>query len=79
MILVTGATGNVGRPLVTQLLARGAKVRAISRHPETADLPDGAEVVEGDPSRPESLDGCLDGVTAVSSTPAPSRPPRRRS
>jgi uncharacterized protein YbjT (DUF2867 family) len=65
MILITGATGNVGRPLVTQLLARGAKVRAISRHPDTAGLPYGAEVVDADPSRPESLDGCFDGVTAI--------------
>jgi uncharacterized protein YbjT (DUF2867 family) len=65
MILITGATGNVGRPLVAQLLARGAKVRAISRHPNTAGLPDGAEVVEADPSRPDSLHGCFDGVTAI--------------
>ena len=40
MILITGASGNVGRPLVAQLLARGAKVRAISRYPDTAGLPD---------------------------------------
>jgi uncharacterized protein YbjT (DUF2867 family) len=65
MILITGATGNVGRPLVTQLLARGAKVRAVSRHPATAGLPGGAEVVEGDPSQPDSLHGCFDGVTAI--------------
>ena len=65
MILITGATGNVGRPLVAQLLARGAKVRAISRHAATAGLPDGAEVVEADPSRPDSLHGCFDGVTAI--------------
>jgi uncharacterized protein YbjT (DUF2867 family) len=65
MILIIGATGNVGRPLVAQLLARGATVRAISRHPATAGLPGGAEVVEADPSRPDSLDGCFDGVTAI--------------
>jgi uncharacterized protein YbjT (DUF2867 family) len=65
MILITGATGNVGRPLVTQLLARGAKVRAISRNPNIAGLPDGTEVVQADPSRPESLNGCFDGVTAI--------------
>ena len=65
MILITGASGNVGRPLVAQLLARGAKVRAISRHPATADLPGGAEVVEADPSRPDSLGGCCDGVNAI--------------
>jgi uncharacterized protein YbjT (DUF2867 family) len=65
MILITGATGNVGRPLVAQLLARGAKVRAISRHSNCAGLPEGAEIVEADPSRPDSLDGCFDGVTAI--------------
>ena len=65
MILITGATGNVGRPLVTQLLARGAKVRAISRQPNTAGLPDGAEVVEADPSRPDSLQGYFDGATTI--------------
>jgi uncharacterized protein YbjT (DUF2867 family) len=65
MILVTGATGNVGRPLVTQLLARGAHVRAISRHPNAAGLPEGAEVVQADPSRPDSLQGCFDGATAI--------------
>ena len=64
MILITGATGDVGRPLVAQLLARGAKVRAISRHP-TSGLPAGAEVLEADPSQPDSLDGCFDGVTAI--------------
>ena len=46
MILVTGATGNVGRPLVAQLLARGAKVRTISLHPNTAGLPgDGSDMI----------------------------------
>jgi uncharacterized protein YbjT (DUF2867 family) len=40
-ILVTGATGNVGRPLVTHLAAAGVTVRAVTRSPETADLPPG--------------------------------------
>lgn len=44
-IVVTGATGNVGRPLVAELVAAGARVRAVSRTPETAGLPPGAEVV----------------------------------
>jgi nucleoside-diphosphate-sugar epimerase len=39
MILVTGATGNVGRPLVTQLLHREAPVRAVTRNAATASLP----------------------------------------
>jgi len=44
-IVVTGATGNVGRPLVIQLQAAGAKVRAITRNPDTAGFPAGVEVV----------------------------------
>ncbi|WP_131724836.1 NAD(P)H-binding protein, partial [Mycobacteroides abscessus] len=38
-ILVTGATGNVGRPLVDLLVAAGADVRAVTRHPERASFP----------------------------------------
>ena len=45
-IVVTGATGNVGRPLVDELVRAGAAVRAVSRHPATAGLPDGVEVSE---------------------------------
>jgi uncharacterized protein YbjT (DUF2867 family) len=44
-ILVTGATGNVGRPLVTELVNAGAKVRAVTRRPETAQFPGGVDVV----------------------------------
>jgi uncharacterized protein YbjT (DUF2867 family) len=44
-IVVTGATGNVGRPLVSLLAAAGARVRAVTRNPETAGLPDGVEAV----------------------------------
>jgi uncharacterized protein YbjT (DUF2867 family) len=44
-ILVTGATGNVGRPLVTHLVNAGANVRAVTRHPDTAQLPTGVELV----------------------------------
>lgn len=40
-ILVTGATGNVGRPLVMQLTAAGASVRAVTRNPDSAGLPPG--------------------------------------
>ncbi|MBW0016585.1 MAG: NAD(P)H-binding protein [Mycobacterium sp.] len=44
-IVVTGATGNVGRPLVTELAAAGARVRAVTREPDTAGFPPGVEVV----------------------------------
>src|SRR5687767_11378857 len=45
-ILVTGATGNVGRPLVNQLVDAGAEVRALTRHPDTAQFPAGVQVVD---------------------------------
>ncbi|MEV0195655.1 NAD(P)H-binding protein [Nonomuraea sp. NPDC050691] len=65
MFLVTGATGNVGRHVVERLVARGEKVRALVRDPRRAVLPVGVEVVEGDLSRPETLDAALDCVTGV--------------
>src|SRR4051812_10283672 len=47
MILVTGATGTIGSEVVRQLVARGEKVRALTRDPERAELPPGVEVVRG--------------------------------
>jgi uncharacterized protein YbjT (DUF2867 family) len=44
-IVVTGATGNVGRPLVAELVTAGARVRAVTRTPKTAGFPSGVEVV----------------------------------
>jgi uncharacterized protein YbjT (DUF2867 family) len=64
-ILVTGATGNVGRHVVSHLQGVGAAVRALTRNPGTAGLPEGVEVVHGDLSTPAALDVCLDGVEAV--------------
>jgi uncharacterized protein YbjT (DUF2867 family) len=65
MILVTGATGAIGRPLVEFLADQGAEVRAVTRAPKSANLPAGVEVVEGDPSRPDTIAPHLDGVAAV--------------
>jgi uncharacterized protein YbjT (DUF2867 family) len=65
VVLVTGATGNVGRPLVSQLLASGVRVRALTRAPEAAGLPRKAEVVQGDLSMPDTIEAHLDGVAAV--------------
>ena len=64
-ILVTGATGNVGRQVVSQLLNTGVTVRALARNPDSAGLPDGAEVVRGDLAAPDTLAASLDGVEAV--------------
>jgi uncharacterized protein YbjT (DUF2867 family) len=65
MILVTGATGTVGRQVVSQLLGTGADVRALARNPEAAHLPDGVDVAGGDLSVPDSLDAAFEGVDAV--------------
>ena len=65
MILVTGATGHVGRHVVSQLLRTGAAVRALTRNPDSAGLPGGVDVVRADLSVPDTLDACLDGVEAV--------------
>ncbi|AOR34911.1 FMN-dependent NADH-azoreductase [Streptomyces fodineus] len=62
MIVVTGATGNVGRALVHRLLAAGRPVRALTRDPQRAALPAGAEVVRFQPDDPAALFG---GATAL--------------
>ncbi|WP_031172426.1 NAD(P)H-binding protein [Streptosporangium roseum] len=54
-ILVTGATGAVGRHVVDRLVAAGRPVRALTRNPEAAGLPDGVDVVKGDLNRPGEL------------------------
>ncbi|MFB9573041.1 NAD(P)H-binding protein [Streptomyces yanii] len=64
-ILVTGATGTVGRQVVAELLARGDAVRALTRDPARAALPDGVEVVQGDLAEPDSLIPALEGVTGL--------------
>ncbi|NUW46135.1 NAD(P)H-binding protein [Nonomuraea rhodomycinica] len=65
MILVTGATGNVGSEVVRALAAAGEPVRALVREPGAASLPDGVEAATGDLNRPESMTGALGGVRAV--------------
>jgi uncharacterized protein YbjT (DUF2867 family) len=65
MILVTEATGTIGRPLVEFLVSQGTELRAVSRDPKNANLPAGVEIVEGDPSRPDTIAPHLDGVSAV--------------
>ena len=65
MILVTGATGTVGRQVVAQLRERGMPVRAVTRNPGSAGLPAGVEVVRADLADPASLEPHLAGVDAV--------------
>jgi uncharacterized protein YbjT (DUF2867 family) len=61
-VLVTGATGYVGGELLPVLLERGHSVRALTRDPSKARLPDAVEVVAGDVVRDSGLDAALDGI-----------------
>jgi uncharacterized protein YbjT (DUF2867 family) len=71
-ILVTGATGNIGRLVVDHLLAAGAKrVRALTNNPKRAALPAEVEVVEGYLGRLETMPAALDGVERMYLAPAP--------
>ncbi|HYV60857.1 MAG TPA: NAD(P)H-binding protein [Acidimicrobiia bacterium] len=65
MILVTGATGNVGREVVAQLHDAGVAVRAMTRSPAAARVPDGVGVVGADLSAPDSLGKALEDVEVV--------------
>jgi uncharacterized protein YbjT (DUF2867 family) len=71
MIVITGATGSVGREAVELLVAAGFDVAAVTRDAARASMPAGVRVVEGDPSRPETLAaaGAWDGVEAVLISP----------
>ncbi|WP_441278264.1 SDR family oxidoreductase [Tardiphaga sp. 172_B4_N1_3] len=64
-ILVTGATGNIGRNVVEQLAKRGASVRALVRDPSKAKFPDGVEVVQGDLLDVDSLRSAMKGVSTL--------------
>jgi uncharacterized protein YbjT (DUF2867 family) len=66
MILVTGATGNIGSALVRELHACGAgPLRGLTRDAARATFPDGVEAVEGDFGVPESWERALDGVRSL--------------
>jgi len=66
MILVTGATGNVGRELVRALADAGQEVRALVRgQADRSRMPAGVEVVVGDLDRPETLAAAVQGVRGV--------------
>ncbi|GAA3234495.1 NAD(P)H-binding protein [Dactylosporangium siamense] len=65
MIVVTGATGNVGRPLVQALAAAGEQVMAVSRRVPDAAVPDGVGHRQADLTDPERLRPVLDGADAL--------------
>jgi uncharacterized protein YbjT (DUF2867 family) len=64
-ILVTGATGTVGRSVVEQLVKRGADVRALVRDPAKASFPAGVTAVKGDLLDVESMRSALSGVSTL--------------
>ena len=64
-VLVIGATGNVGRQVVSQLADTDTRVRAMTRNPSAAGLPAGVEVMQGDLTHPETLDRCLREIDSV--------------
>lgn len=73
MILVAGATGVLGSEIVRNLIARGEKVRAMTRKTSNAETVDrlrkaGAEIVVADLKEPASLAGACKGVDGVIST-----------
>ncbi|MFC0628853.1 NmrA family NAD(P)-binding protein [Kribbella deserti] len=70
-ILVTGATGSVGRLVVDELVAAGERPRALTVNPAKAALPAEAEVVKGYLGRPETLPAALEGVDTVYLAPLP--------
>ncbi|MCX5208138.1 NAD(P)H-binding protein [Kitasatospora sp. NBC_00240] len=62
---MTGATGKVGKHIVSALTAGGHHVRALVRRPEQVSLPDGVEVVRGDLASPRTLEPAVRGVDSV--------------
>ena len=64
-ILVTGATGNIGRQVVEHLVKRGADVRALARDPSKATFPDSVSVVRGDFLDVDSLRNAMSGVSTL--------------
>lgn len=64
-ILITGATGRVGRHVVDQLVQRGASVRVLTRDPSKASFPAGVDVVQGDLLDIDAMRTAFDGVRTL--------------
>jgi uncharacterized protein YbjT (DUF2867 family) len=65
MIVVTGATGNIGRHLVAALAAAGEGVRAVARRPPDTGAPEGVEYRAADLSRAADLPSVVEGADAL--------------
>jgi len=70
-VLVTGATGNVGRLVVDELLGTGVEIRALTNNPGNANLPGGVEIAEGFIGKPETVRDALVGVERLYLAPHP--------
>ena len=71
-ILVTGATGNIGRRTVDHLIDLGANdIRALTKNPAKANLPEGVTAVTGYLGDPDSLPAALEGVERMYLAPLP--------
>lgn len=64
-VIVSGATGFIGRPLVAALAARGDEATVLTRSPETTRAPPGGRVQGWDPTRPGEWYRAMDGANAV--------------
>ena len=65
MIVVTGATGNVGRPLVQALAAAGEKVTAVSRQIREGAAPEGVRTFAADLTDSDGLRPAFDGADSL--------------
>lgn len=64
-VLITGGTGLVGSHVIAEVLARGERVRTLSRRPDTSALPADVEVVAGSLSDTAAMRTALDGVDGL--------------
>src|SRR5690349_16608701 len=64
-VLVTGASGQIGSEVVSQLRGTGCRIRAMTRNPRSAALPADVEIVSGDLSAPAAFDACLSDIDSV--------------
>jgi len=65
MILITGATGNIGNEIVNQLVNKGEQVRIVSRNPKKVSWPVNVDIISGDLTDTETMKLALDGIQKV--------------
>ena len=65
MIVVSGATGQIGTEIVGMLRKQGKEVAALTRNPTMAQAPSGVHAVPWNPSRPQMPDLPVDQIEAL--------------